>query len=124
MLLIRDVLDSQMLDRNRHRMGKVDGIVLELRDGAPPRVVYLEAGAPTLARRLSQSLGRLADALARRWGGTHTQPYRIPWGLVRGVELDVTVDLLLEETRLNVVEDWLRVHISERLPGGRKHEHA
>ncbi|MEH2463692.1 hypothetical protein [Nostoc sp.] len=30
--VIRDVLDNQLVDRNQRKMGKVDGIVMELRD--------------------------------------------------------------------------------------------
>ena len=31
--LIRDVLDNQLVDRDGRRMGRVDGIVAELREG-------------------------------------------------------------------------------------------
>ena len=31
--LVRDVLDTQVLDRSKRPMGKVDGLVLELRAG-------------------------------------------------------------------------------------------
>ena len=120
MLLIRDVLDTQMVDRDKHRIGKVDGLVLELREGSPPRVVYIEAGATTLARRLSRRLGRLAGRLARRWGGAHAQPCRLSWTLVREIGIEVTVDVSREETRLNAVEEWLRVHVVERIPGSGK----
>ncbi|MBD1845553.1 hypothetical protein H6F89_19485 [Cyanobacteria bacterium FACHB-63] len=44
MNLVRDVLDNQIVDRNQTKMGKVDGIVFELRDGQPPRLLYLESG--------------------------------------------------------------------------------
>jgi hypothetical protein len=37
---------------------------------------------------------------------------------VRAVSLEVSVDVDAEETRVNVVEDWLRVHVVEHLPGG------
>jgi hypothetical protein len=33
--VIRDVLDNQIVDRNQRKMGKVDGIVIECRDGEP-----------------------------------------------------------------------------------------
>lgn len=120
MLLVRDVLDKQMVDRRGDRMGKVDGVVLQVDGEGPPRVVYLEAGVPTLARRLGPRLGRWVSRLAHRWGGAHPESYRIPWTKVREVELDVRVDDEVEETRINVVEDWLRVHVVEHLPGGKK----
>ena len=49
--LVRDVLDELLRDRRGRKMGRVDGIVLELRDGEPPRVVALHSGLETLARR-------------------------------------------------------------------------
>ena len=119
MLLVRDVLDNQMLDRRGDRMGKVDGVVLEVSGESPPRVVYLEAGAPTLARRLGPRLGRWVSRLAHRWGGAHPESYRIPWTKVREVSLDVRVDVEAEETRVNVVEDWLRTRVVEHVPGGK-----
>jgi sporulation protein YlmC with PRC-barrel domain len=119
MLLVRDVLDKQMVDRHGTRMGKVDGLVLQLDADGPPRVVYLEAGVPTLASRLGAAFGRWVAGLARRWGGEHPDSFRIPWSSVRAVTLEVSVDTDVEATRLNVVEDWLRVHIVERIPGGR-----
>jgi hypothetical protein len=40
--VIRDVLDYQIVDRNQCKMGKVDGIVIELRDQESPRLAYIE----------------------------------------------------------------------------------
>ena len=120
MLLVRDVLDKQMVDRHGNRMGKVDGLVIQWGGDGAPRVVYLEAGAVTLARRLGRRLGRWATRLAHRWGGQHTESYRIPWNRVRAVTLEVSVDVDAEETRVNVIEDWLRQHVVEHIPGGRK----
>lgn len=119
MLLVHDVLDKQLLDRNGHRMGKVDGLVLELREGAPPRVVYLETGATTLGMRLGRPVGRLVQALARRWSPDRTEAWRVPWAKVRGIDLRVHVDEDCESTRVYVLERWLRTHIVAHIPGGR-----
>ena len=53
MNLIKDVLDNQLVDRKDRKIGKVDGIVVELRDGLPPRLLSTVRGAigPTLRRR-------------------------------------------------------------------------
>jgi len=40
--LVRDCLDKQIDDRFKRRMGRVDGIVLEVEPGRPPRVAYVE----------------------------------------------------------------------------------
>jgi len=71
--LIRDVLDNQIVDRNQRNMGKVDGIVMELRDREPPRLAYIEVGMPTLARRLHPRLQRWVAALQSKWGAKHSR---------------------------------------------------
>lgn len=82
--LIRDCLDKQIDDRSRRRMGRVDGIVLELESGRPPRVAYIELGVKTLINRLSIRLG---NAIARLLERRHIEyaPYRIPWGKSKSV---------------------------------------
>jgi hypothetical protein len=35
--LVRDVLDKQVLDPDKCKIGKVDGILLQLRANRPPR---------------------------------------------------------------------------------------
>lgn len=42
--IIRDVLDNQLVDRNQCKMGKVDGIVIELRENQPPGLRTLKPG--------------------------------------------------------------------------------
>ena len=46
------LLDQQVVDRTGQLMGKVDGIVLEIRDGKAPRVACLMIGGGTAARRI------------------------------------------------------------------------
>ena len=64
--LVRDVLDTQVLDRKKRAIGKVDGIGLELREGAAPRVAYLEIDGVTAWRRLGARYGRWAARIASR----------------------------------------------------------
>ena len=115
--LFRDVLDNQIVDRHQQKMGKVDGIVVELRNDAPPRLVGLEVGGPTLGRRLHPRLGRWAAALGRRLGIGAGEPYRIPWEKVRDVGIDIDVDLDADETPVLAWEHWLREHIVAHIPG-------
>lgn len=117
MNLIRDVLDNQIVDRNQRKMGKVDGVVMELCEGQPPRLAYIEVGGPTLARRLHPRLGRWVTSLGRKWGSNHGEPFRIPWSKVRDVGIDVEVDLEAESTPAFAWEHWLREHIIGRIPG-------
>ncbi|WP_114949026.1 hypothetical protein [Microvirga calopogonii] len=118
MELVRDVLDKQVVDRKHVKMGKVDGLVIELHDGEAPHVAGLEIGAVALARRLAPRIGRWASRLGERLGGAqHREPYRIPWMKVRDVGIDVDVDLLVEETPVFDWQTWLRDHVIARIPG-------
>lgn len=115
--IIRDVLDNQLVDCNNCKMGRVDGIVMELRDNKPPRLAYIEVGVPTLARRLHPRLQRWVAALTNKWGA-HNQSFRIPFSKVRDVGIDVNIDLDAEATPVLANEKWLREHFIERIPGG------
>ena len=115
--LIRDVLDTQVLDRKKQPLGKVDGIGLELRDGAAPRVAYLEIDGVTAWRRLGARFGRWAARIASRWQrGGH--PYRFRWSQVRDLGIDLEIDVDAERTPTFGLERWLRERFVKRLPGG------
>jgi hypothetical protein len=114
--LVGQVLDQQLRDFINRPMGNVDGLVLELREGEPPRVSHIEAGGVTLARRLRGPLGGWLAAAARRWGGTRGEPFRIPWSRVKQVGLDVEVDLDADATPALYWEHRLSRAIS-RIPG-------
>ena len=116
--LIRDVLDNQMMDREKCPMGKVDGIILVLRTDKPPRLAYIEVGTSTLAHRLSTWLGKFAERVGRKWGVRGGEPFRIPWAKVRHVGIDVEVDLKADETPVMEWEKWLKERVISRIPGG------
>ena len=116
--LIRDVLDNQLVDRHGQRMGKVDGIVIELRKDKPPKVAYIEVGGPTLAARLHPRLGKWATDLAKRLG-PGGESYRIPWSKVKSVGIDIEVLVDAEKTPVLAFEQWLREHVVSRIPGGK-----
>jgi hypothetical protein len=122
LLLVRDILDQQILDRDRHLLNRVDGVALEVRDGEPPRVVYLELGLPTLAARWSERLGAWARRLARRWGGARPEPVRIPWSKVRQVDLDLHVDESVAESPALDLERRLYERFIAKIPGAGKRE--
>ena len=115
--VIRDVLDNQLVYRNNCKISKVDGIVMELRDGEPPRLAYIEVGVTTLARRLNPGLARWVAAIASKWGAKQSEPFRIPWSKVRDVGIDVEVDVEAQATPALAYEKWLRDHIITRIPG-------
>lgn len=118
MELIRDILDKQVVDREETKIGKVDGLVVELRDGAPPRVAFVEIGTVALARRIGPRLGRLVSRLGERLGGAeHRAPYRIPWRKVRDIGVDLEFDIDVHETTIFDWQDWLRDRVIGRIPG-------
>lgn len=116
--LVRDILDTQVLGCEKRPLGKVDGIGLELREGAPPRVAYFEIEAATAWARLGSRWGRWAAKLASRWQrGGH--PFRFDWSQVRDVGIDIEIDADAEHSPPLDFERWLRERFVRRLPGGR-----
>lgn len=117
MRLIRDVLDNQIVDREGRKMGKVDGIVVLLRESKPPRLSYIETGGTTLAHRLHTRLGKWAESIGRRWGVRRGRPFRIEWKAVREVGIEVEVNLKADETPARDWEKWLNKNVVGRIPG-------
>src|SRR5690242_11926448 len=74
--VIRDILDKQLVDARRRRIGKVDGLVLEARDDEPLRLAFIEVGAMTLGRRLHPRLERWAASIERWLGVGKGKPFR------------------------------------------------
>ena len=112
--LVADVLDKQIVDAKKVKLGKVDGIVIVVREGKPPRVAHIESGAAVVARRLGRWCERLVLALNRRFGVRDKPRYRIPWSKVTKVDIEVTVDV--DEHPLLAWEEWLRKHVVGRIP--------
>jgi Mn2+/Fe2+ NRAMP family transporter len=117
--IVRDVLDKQVVDRHSVRMGRVDGIVAELRPGRPPEVIAIEIGSVAIARRVGERTARWVARLAAKIGGArHAEPYRIAWSRIRLMEVDIEVDIDIDinDTPLDDWQRWLREHVVERLP--------
>lgn len=120
MNVIRDILDHQILDCNQKKMGRVDGIVIELRDGQPPRLAYIEVGMPTLASRIHPQLESWVSAFQSKWGAKLGNSFRIPWSQIQDLNIggtDINVDLEAESTPAFAWEIWLREHVIKRIPG-------
>ncbi|RWA81611.1 hypothetical protein [Mesorhizobium sp.] len=118
MQLLRDILDKQVVDREQVKIGRVDGLVAELRQGKPPRVVAVELGSITLARRLGQRPGRWTARLtARLRGNRKARPHRIAWNKVRDIGVDIEFDLDVRRTKILAWQDWLRDHVVGWIPG-------
>lgn len=112
MHLVRDVLDKQLVDRERVRVGRVDDIVLRLDEGGRPKVEALELGTSILVRRLLIGVG--LRSLAR----SSSSGYRLAWSHVERVSVDITVDVDRRELPLERWQQWLRRSVLRWIPGG------
>jgi hypothetical protein len=115
--LVHDVQDAQLIDRTQRKMGRVDGLVLELRDGEPPRVCELLIGGSVLAERIGRWMVALVRAGSRL---LHIEPEvtRIPFERVRVIGPCVELDLDAASTNALRTELWLDDHVVCRIPGG------
>ena len=116
--LIRDLLDKKVVDRNGREMGRVDSIVLDLREETAPRVAAIEMGPAVLAHRIHPFLGRCIAALEHIFRVDEGRPVRISLSNVLEFEPHVKVDLTFGETAAATVEQRLRRLVS-RIPGSR-----
>jgi sporulation protein YlmC with PRC-barrel domain len=114
--LVRDLLDKRVVDRNGREMGRVDSLILEAREGAPPRLAAIELGPAVLANRVHRLLGRWAAALEHGFGVDEGRPLRIPVAAVLEIQDHVKVDLAFGETSAATVEQRLRRWIRS-IPG-------
>jgi sporulation protein YlmC with PRC-barrel domain len=114
--LIRDVLDKPIVTPSGTRVGRVDGIVVELGKGRP-RVAALELGGVTPAERLPAPFRPWLAALIRRWGITRGEPYRIDWHDVDEIGIDVKLRRDVADTPGLQWERWIRNRIIRRIPG-------
>jgi hypothetical protein len=114
--LLLDVLDQQLLDKYDRKAGKIDGIAIEIREGKPPRVAYLEMGTDALARRLSPRLERWLKAWRARIG-REVAPFHVPWSRVKKVHLTVDADFDAADEPGYHVERWLAEHVIGKIPG-------
>jgi hypothetical protein len=114
--LVRDLLDRQLLDRNGRNIGRVDGILLELRPQRPPVVAAIEMSISTLARRVHRRLEMPVARIARALGAN---PVLLPLTTFRDVGVDIELDVDAErDARLLQFEKWLSRVFIRRLPGG------
>jgi hypothetical protein len=115
--LIADVLDKQVIDRDRRPMGKVDGIVILVRQRhLPPRVAALELGLATAANRLHPRLASWAQRI-ERWLGVHDgSPTRVSFDRLISSGIDVHVDIDARRTSALVWEIWWK-RVLQHIPG-------
>src|SRR3954462_12556346 len=114
------LLDRQVVDPDGAMICKVDDVELTPADDGGYVVTALLAGPLALGPRLPGRLGRWTVALARRWSDDpEPAPRRIPFE--RGTELGSAgvLDRSRDELGSARMEDWMRTHVIERIPGSR-----
>jgi hypothetical protein len=123
MHIFRELLDKQIVDRDEERMGRVDAILVELRDSEPPVVTDLELGGVSIAHRVHPRLERWAERLHNRLGIRRSARYRIPWSKVLEVDIHrVKVDVHADDTPAMDWERWLRRNVIGKIPGASTEE--
>jgi hypothetical protein len=114
--VVRDLLDKLVIDRHGCEIGRVDSIVLEVREGAPPRVAGIEIGPAVLAYRVWPLLGQWMRGLEHALGIADGRPLRITFGDILDTRDRIRVDRAAGETAAFVVEQRLRRWIGA-IPG-------
>ena len=117
MNLTRDIPDQQVVDRRGQLLGKVDGVILELRKGEPPRIAAIEIGPVPLARRMHPRLASWLERWLRGHGPRTDGTLRVPWSKVMAIGVDLRVDLVADGTAARAWEEWLRDRVVRRIPG-------
>ncbi len=117
MHLIAEVLDAQLKDVNGRNSGRIDGIVLELRNDKPPRVAYVEISPITLLARFSERFAWWYARFDRRLAPGRGTPFRIAWSRITRSGPTLQTDLDVESTSIMALEDWLRERVVSHIPG-------
>lgn len=115
--LVRDCLDKQVVDCEGRKMGRVDGIILETDGPGRPRVVRIEIGPTTLARRLPRPFSAWLGAFINKLSGAANTSVSIAWNKVTIKRKEVKVDIDRDMTEARLFEHWVRNRIIKRIPG-------
>ena len=118
--LRHDVLDAQLVDRQRESIGRCDALLLEIRDGRPPRVATVVIGGEARAERVGRWLTGIIHLLRGRERIPEAGMSRIPFGAVRAIGDTVQLDVLRDDLESECVERWLSKHIICRIPGAER----
>ena len=116
MNLIRDVLDKQLVDKQEGKLGRVDGIIVEIENGKQPEITSIELGFVTQCYRIHARLGRWVERWERPWVVREPR-YRIAWHKITPGHNDVKADVNPKSFSALAFERWLRKQVIERIPG-------
>ena len=119
--LVRDLLDQQLVDRSGTKIGRVDGLVIEVREDGPPLVDHIQVGAVVLARRLGPRTERLVRWVRSRFVKDDKPPIEIRWPLVAEInQHHIKLSISAETHPVNNAEEWLRENLLKKIPGSKR----
>src|SRR5947209_5089553 len=115
--LRHDVLDAQLTDRNKEKIGRVDALLLELRDDRPPRVATIVIGGDARAQRIGHWMVALRSAIGAMTGRRRERTSHVPFTAMRSIADSIELDVEGETLESGHLERWLRDHVVCRIPG-------
>lgn len=115
--LAHDVQDAQLLDRHREKIGRVDGLVLELAEGRPLRVATILVGGAVRDERIGGPIRWVMQLLRRMMRTPSDGISRIPFSAVREISHVIEVDVDGASLASEHVERWLCENVVRRIPG-------
>ena len=115
--LSHDVIDSQLVDRHKEKIGRVDELLLELEEGKPPRVATIVIGGRARARRVGGWMVALHRAVHALLGHRGEHESRVPFDAVRCIADTIELDVDGNELASMHVEHWLAKRVICRSPG-------
>jgi hypothetical protein len=118
--LFRDILDAELLDERKRRIGRVDGIVLDVRAGRPPRVLTMRVGGGVVANRIHRGLGGRVQRWLQRLLRVSGEEASIAMDAIRDIGVDVEVDVDAERDPQFLQTEKAVRRIVGRIPGGGK----
>ncbi len=116
--VVRDVLDKPVVDRDGREMGRVDGIVFDLREGDAPRLSGILIGPAALGSRLHPALGRCITALEYVLGVASGRPVLIDFADITEIDRCVKTNVRASDTAAGMIEQRVQSWVA-RIPGGR-----
>src|SRR4051812_23393762 len=102
--LVRDCLDKQVIDSARRKIGRVDGIVIDPTGPGRPRLIEIEIGASTLARRLPWPFSNWFSKIIRRLSGSPELVATVPWKKIEISRNDVNAAIDGDKTAARQLE--------------------
>ena len=115
--VVHDLLDKPVLDEARRNIGRVDGVVLELRRGSPPVISAFEIGGSVLARRFGPRVARWVVAIGKRLSAVANGVTRVAMRDVRTTGITVSVKRDGRPLPTMAWEHWLLRNVISRIPG-------